>query len=175
MPVVKVTARATTRARIDNVALRRQLFGVGGTGGVSAYRDALAGEILRQGRSSSPVNDPLNALHRDGVVGTYKKSWKAHPDVVGWSAQARAGNTAHHAVYLEFGRKGSTKPQKFSWAKFPQKGVFWFVGRKFSWFNWTRPRPGRAIVQYAVRAAAARHPALCAEARANSPYRPGPL
>jgi hypothetical protein len=175
VPVIKVQAKATTRVRIDNAALRRQLFGVGGTGGVAAYRDALTGEVLRQGRASSPVNDPLNALHRDGVVGTYKKSWKAYTDVTGWSARALAGNTAGHAVYLEFGRKESKKPQKFSWARFPQKGVFWFVGRKFSWFDRTRARPGRAIVQRAVRAAAARHPALCAQARANSPYRPGPL
>jgi hypothetical protein len=175
MPVVKVTARAATRARIDDAALRRQLFGVGGTGGVAAYRDALAGEILQQGRAWSPVNDPLNALHRGGVVGTYKKSWKAATAVAGWSATAQAGNTARHTVYLEFGRKESKKPQKFSWKKFPQKKVFWFVGRKFSWFERTRARPGRAIVQYAVRSAAARHPALCARARANSPYRPGPL
>jgi len=87
-------------------------------GAVFRWRDEIGQEIKRVAISLSPVNDELNAQHRGGVVGTYKKGW-------GWDRRgsrghhviARVTNSAAHAQYVEYGRSASRKMQIFSWTE----------------------------------------------------------
>ena len=82
---------------------------------VSNWRDRTGEMIISEAQANSPINDPLDAEHRGGIVGTYAASWYwdryGNQHVVG----ARVGNVADHAIYVEYGRSASRKYQRFSW------------------------------------------------------------
>ena len=111
-------------------------------GGVYEWRDKVGEEIWREAISTSPVNEIDNAIHRDGVVGTYKRAWK-------WDrrgsnqhrVRARVFNTADHAAIVEYGRRASTKEQTFSWTEW--HGGIQTVGR-------TKARRGQKVLIHAT-------------------------
>lgn len=85
-------------------------------GGVYRWRDEIGKEIKAIAEATSPINDPLNAMHRGGEVGTYKFGWDwDRRGSSGHHTVARVTNSSDHAVYVEYGRSGSTKLQIFSW------------------------------------------------------------
>lgn len=85
-------------------------------GGVYRWRDEVGGEIKAVAEGMSPINNPANAQHRDGVVGTYKKGWDwDRRGSSGHHVVARVTNSADHAVYVEYGRSASHELQIFSW------------------------------------------------------------
>jgi hypothetical protein len=101
---------------ISNAAVITALNTPGGA--VYEWRDEIAKEIMATAFANSPVNDPLNAMHRGGVVGTYKASWDwDRQGSGGHHVVARVVNTADHAIYVERGRSGSSKMQIFSWTE----------------------------------------------------------
>jgi len=85
-------------------------------GAVSNWRDDIGDRVTTKAIVTSPVNDPMNAHHRGGEVGQFKRSW-------GWDRVGSNGhrvratiyNGAPHAEYVEEGRKPSFKQQRFSW------------------------------------------------------------
>ena len=74
--------------------------------------------------ANSPVNNPLNAMHRGGVVGTYKRSWSTTPPIT--SADGVSGsvsNSAAHAYFVEEGRGPALQTEQvFSWTGFKPPG-----------------------------------------------------
>lgn len=75
--------------------------------------------IVKRAKQLAPVNDPDNAMHRGGVVGTYKKSIAGdNVGTNGHRVRARIYATAPHAWYVEFGNwpgKPSGKVEAFTW------------------------------------------------------------
>lgn len=86
-------------------------------GPVYEWRDDTAGQIVLAAEATAPINDVLNALHRGGLVGEFKRSFTW--DAVGSNQvylRATVYNYADHALYAEEGRGPSSKQQTFSWA-----------------------------------------------------------
>lgn len=122
-------------------------------GAVYQWRNEIEDSILRRAYATSPVNNVLNAMHRGGVVGVFQASWvSTHVGSNGHRVRVTVENFADHAVYVEEGRSGSNKYQRFSWTKW--NGTIRSVGgRENPAGSGTRPRPGRHILKYAVNAA----------------------
>jgi len=138
------------RVTVDDFAIIQALNTPGG--GVFEWRDDIADEIVRDAREHSPINNPLNAVHRGGGVGEYKSSWFWTP----WGSnqhlvRAYIFNESDHAQLVEWGRR-STKGrgrERFSWAKAQPPGRI-IVTRG------TRGYAGRGILKNAVNRALAR-------------------
>jgi hypothetical protein len=89
-------------------------------GGVYQWRDRVGERTKIAAIDLSPVNNPGNAMHRGGVVGTYRKSWD-------WNRRGSHGhhviavvlNSAPHAQIVEYGRSGSGQQQVFTWTEYP--------------------------------------------------------
>lgn len=93
-------------------------------GAVREFVDEVTNDTFVYAVDSSPVNDPLNAQHRGGVVGTYAASWGTdRRGSRGHRVIGRVFNTADHALFVEEGRgpaftpivKGVGGGQRFSW------------------------------------------------------------
>lgn len=87
-------------------------------GGVYDWVNEVAARTLLQAEATAPVNSILNALHRGGDVGEFKRSFTFDNRGSGGRAHrvmARVINTSDHAIYAELGRSGSTKTQVFTW------------------------------------------------------------
>jgi hypothetical protein len=92
-------------------------------------------------KAAAPVNNPLNALHRGGVVGTYAASFHARRTTSPTSIGFVYGNRANHASVVEWGRSASNRRQRFSWTRYP--GVIASYSR-------TRARDGDHVIADAV-------------------------
>jgi hypothetical protein len=103
---------ASVKVSIDS----RSVFQAVGTPGGPVYewRDQTAKAITNRATATAPVNNPLNAAHRGGGVGEFKRSF----DWDRWGNQYAIGaiifNTSSHAVYAEFGRGPSQKVNAFA-------------------------------------------------------------
>jgi hypothetical protein len=87
-------------------------------GGVFRWRDEVGSETKAVAEATSPINDPDNAQHRDGVVGTYKAAWDWNRvGSGGHRVRAVIFNTSDHAVFVEYGRSSSSKLQIFTWGQ----------------------------------------------------------
>lgn len=116
-------------------------------GGVYEWRDRRGSTILDICELSSPVNDPLNCVHRDGIRGTYKFGWRGdRRGSRGHRMIARIYNVAPHAYYVEEGRSASTLTQTFSWTVWG--GRIRTIGGTIG--GGTSARPGRHILRDAV-------------------------
>jgi hypothetical protein len=122
-------------------------------GAVYEWRDDTGDWITDYARRTAPVNNPLDAVHRDGVVGTYRDSFYFSRYGNGHRLGARIGNIADHAIYVEEGRSASTQFQQFSWTKWG--GDIRSVGRGGWAGRGTAARGGRHILRNAVNARAA--------------------
>jgi hypothetical protein len=104
------------RVEVDDIAIISALNTPGG--GVYEWRDGVGHDIAMRAMITSPINNPLNAVHREGVVGTYKKSWAwGRQGSNGHRVRAIVFNSADHAEFVEFGRSASNKYQRFSWSR----------------------------------------------------------
>lgn len=87
-------------------------------GAVYEWRDRVMNDIEDRAWARSPVNNPLNARHRGGVVGTYKRGWRvSRAGSNGHRVRMTISNVADHAVYVELGRSASGKYQVFAWTR----------------------------------------------------------
>src|SRR4029079_18320733 len=99
----------SVRTVISNPLIIRALNTPGGSGGAYKEMERIRRSTLAIARGIAPLGNPENAMHRGGLVGTYKASFKS--DKRGSSGHyliRRMYNTADHAYYVEHGR-GSTK------------------------------------------------------------------
>jgi len=104
------------KVRIDDKAIISALNTPGG--GVYEWRDQIGQEVRSNAEGMAPINDPMNAEHRGGEVGTYKASFDFdRRGSSGHHVVARVLNTADHAIYVERGRSASWKMQIFSWTE----------------------------------------------------------
>lgn len=114
-------------------------------GPVWRYRELSMHAALTACIAGAPVNDPLNAVHRGGVVGTYKASMRS--DRIGsnqYQLRFNITNSAGHAGVVENGRAGSSKDQFFSWAGGVNPG-------KPEWHRRTGAREGTHHIEETVR------------------------
>jgi hypothetical protein len=87
-------------------------------GAIHEWRDEVGSQIKALAQARSPINNPMNAEHRGGEVGTYKAGWDwDRRGSSGHHVVARVTNSADHAIYVEYGRSGSRKLQIFSWTE----------------------------------------------------------
>jgi len=151
---------ATVRVNVKGATVISALNTPGGA--VYEWRDRLMNEIELDAFADSPVNDVLNAVHRGGVVGTYKRGWYSNRSGSnGHHVRLTVGNSADHAVYVEEGRGASSEFQVFSWTKWG--GETKWVGRATA-YNFRRAggrerggrgtgaRPGRHILKNSTNA-----------------------
>jgi hypothetical protein len=111
-------------------------------GAVHEWRDDTASKITNQARATSPVNNPLNAVHRGEVTGVFKASWSwDRRGSSGHHVVLRVENSADHAQYVEFGRSASTKMQIFSWTAW--EGGIYRVGGPRERKQRVNPRTGK--------------------------------
>lgn len=114
-------------------------------GPIYEWRDRTATVAIGNAQGRAPVNNPLNAMHRGGVVGTYRASF-------GWDRTGSHGhlvsatifNDADHAIYVEEGRSASLRHQTFSWTRW---------GGRIRTVDSTRRRPGTHVLMRSVEAA----------------------
>jgi hypothetical protein len=87
-------------------------------GAVYEWRDKVMHDIQDRAVLRSPVNNPANARHRGGVVGTYRRGWRtSRAGSNGHRVRLTVSNVADHATFVEFGRSASSKFQVFSWTR----------------------------------------------------------
>lgn len=116
---------------------------------VARWRDEVAIDVVNSCYAKSPVNNPLNAMHRGGRVGTFKRSWSWRRYGNGHTVGAVIYNSAAHAIYVEEGRGPAVgKWQTFSWREW---------GGDIAEVRNTRGRPGRHILARTAPAVVARH------------------
>lgn len=113
---------ANVRVTVSDRAIINALNTPGG--GVYEWRDEVGKEVKRVAETIAPVNNPLDAEHRGGEVGTYQRSFDfdrrgSH----GHHVIARVTNDAPHAIYVEYGRSSSAKFQRFSMAEVEIHGI----------------------------------------------------
>ncbi len=126
MANVKINSRSVSR-------------GIATPGGVLwEWRDTTGNQIKRFAQGLSPVNDPLDAAHRAGVVGRYKAAWVKTNGTASLSKlSVNVTNLAEHASVVEYGRNGSRKMQFF--ASRASGGVP-------RWHSGTRGRAGQFVL-----------------------------
>lgn len=145
-----------------------------GSAGVWRWRNKVLRSMEFQAKKIAPVNNPLNAVHRGGVVGTYKASFdKDKRGSNGYVLRGRLWNYSPHAQYVEYGRSGSSARQVFSWALanrvptakggIPFKNLTGFQGKQYrqpgvvyTWYH-TNAREGQHVLARAGRATARIH------------------
>lgn len=135
----RVTTKGITRASVQ--------FGLNGAprGPVWIYREFTMHAALVACVATAPVGNPLNAVHRGGVVGTYKASF--HSDRKGSNQSGlrfSISNSADHAAIVEFGRRTVFADQYFSWSRGKHPG-------KPGWNTRTRGRDGTHHIEKTVR------------------------
>lgn len=117
-------------------------------GCVRDFVDDLVEEARNYAVAASPKNKVANAMHRGGVVGTYKASWRTdRRGSNGSNVQGRLSNDADHAIIVEEGRSAAFKWQKFSWTKW---------GGGIQSVRSTKARRGRHIAAKAIEKASRR-------------------
>jgi hypothetical protein len=132
---------ADVKVHITDAQIIRALNTPGGA--VFEWSKERADQVRDTAVRNSPVNDPLDAVHRGGVVGVFKASWATIPRRHGHQVGFVVLNAADHAPYVEFGRTASTKRQRFSWRGFTPPGDIRTVTR-------TAGRDGKHILRDAA-------------------------
>ena len=107
---------ASVKVTIPSKAIIRACNTPGGP--VYEWRDQIGLAILHQAEATAPINDPLNAVHRGLIVGTYAASFGGdRRGSSGHHVIARVYNDAPHADIVESGRPAVYSNQGFSWTK----------------------------------------------------------
>jgi hypothetical protein len=134
-----------------------------GSGGVSREMNKMAKKVKLRAIQLSPRNNPLNATHRGGVVGTYQRSFNTRRYGNGHVIVRVIENTSDHAGVVEDGRR-STQWGNLFWSGDRWPGHYMNPDRKgydpsvrytyqrtipgpWETFGWTKK--GGAVMHYA--------------------------
>jgi len=118
---------------------------------VFEWRDDVAKTAIFIATVNAPVNDVLNARHRAGWVGEYKRSFGFdRQGSNGHRVRAAIYNEAAHADIVENGRRGSFRFERFSWTRHKPPG-------SVAVHEGTSGRPGTHLLENSVRAAVNLH------------------
>lgn len=101
-------AKVLTKVVISDVLVFKALNAPGGI--ITKDMNKTQKRIILRAQAKAPVNNPLNATHRGGVVGTYRASFKKKR----WGNKNQLHryvyNDAPHAIYVEKGRRSTRFP-----------------------------------------------------------------
>jgi|KBSMisStandDraft_5_1062788.scaffolds.fasta_scaffold346281_2 hypothetical protein len=99
-------------------------FALNSPGGVvNEWRNKVLREIKALCIANAPVNNPLNAKHRTGRVGGYKKSFNTNKGGSGHEVTGQVWNSKPYAWFVEEGRGAALNTtQRFSWKGFVPPG-----------------------------------------------------
>jgi hypothetical protein len=145
MPTIRFDT--TTKSTVTMRSVADQMNGVGGP--VWRWREATMNLAMMNAVLSAPINNPLNATHRGGAVGEYKRSFSSSR--LGsnqYQMRFTISNSAGHAKFVEEGRGASNRRQVFGWVRNVPPG-------SIQEFSHTRGRPGKYIIRRAVQSAVA--------------------
>jgi hypothetical protein len=106
---------ASARVNITKQSVYRAVNTPGGP--VYEWRDRMMHDTQDRATVKAPVNNPLNARHRGGGVGTYNRGFRTRRTGNQNGVGAVIFNDVAHAIYVEEGRSESTQFQVFSWTK----------------------------------------------------------
>jgi len=113
------------RVFISDAAIFQTTRNPKGSAGTARWMDRLALSTIAIAEKDAPVNNPLNALHREAPVGVYKASftWDRKGGTVAYLKRS-VWNTARHAGIVEFGRRSSRgrSVEVFTWNRFVPPG-----------------------------------------------------
>lgn len=90
-----------------------------GSGGVARSMNKTAKKVKLRAVQLSPRNNPMNATHRGGVVGTYQRSFKTRRYGNGHILVREIWNTSDHAAIVEDGRRSTHWGQRFWDSQWP--------------------------------------------------------
>jgi hypothetical protein len=123
----------------------------GGSGGVAREMNDWVKRCKLRAINTAPVNDPANATHRGGAVGTYKASFRSKRSGNQHVLSRAVFNIAPHAPYVEYGRRSTRFGDKFyskhwpGWPVIPGNNHIVFTPLKVmaqfgNWeqFGWTK-------------------------------------
>lgn len=113
---------------------------------VLVWREQAMAVAKKTAQTLAPVNNPLNAKHRGGTVGTYLASIYVERTGNQYGRGFRLGARAPHAAIVENGRSASTKDQYFSWSA---------AGGVARWYEKTSGRDGDHVIERAAESAVA--------------------
>lgn len=130
-----------------NINRRRASFWISGAPGTPVYnwREDAMRFSLNTAKSIAPVNNPLDAVHRGGKVGTYRRGLQTRRTGNQYGRGWLLSATAAHSIFVEDGRRSSNKAQYFSSSRKtpPGPGVP-------SWKYSTRARLGQKVIQRSI-------------------------
>lgn len=135
------------RTTITTATVYKALHTPGGN--VQQFATRVGRSATGKARQWSPTNDVYSAMHRGGVVGTYKASWYSKR-IQGnqHASKIEVGNRANHAIFVEEGRMPSWRRQAFTWRFGPsRRGYPWMYVGPGRRFKKTRGRAGRHILR----------------------------
>jgi len=137
----------TVKAKSNINANRTATWIAGGPGTpVYNWREATMALAISTARSIAPVNNPGNAVHRGGVVGTYLLGLGVARTGNKWGRGFALSASAPHSNIVESGRDASFKQQWFSWV--PE-------GSTPQWHDKTGARDGDAVIERSIATALA--------------------
>lgn len=141
-PFVRTRVRGRLRVVDSNLTRRNWQLWMNGPGGpVFLWRERTMRLALSTAQLRAPVNNPLNALHRNRGVGRFKAGLRsARTGGIRVGLGFRVSANAPHSVFVEDGRSASTRWQRFSWTRVP----------KIRWYGRTRRRRGTKVVYRSV-------------------------
>lgn len=157
--MVAIPRLGLTYDTISGVTIYKALHAEGGV--VDDWMDSIVQQLFEYSKAltvervgdGTGMNNPLNAGHRGGVVGTYLANW-------GWDSkgtnrrqsQRRFNNSSPHADIVEFGRPYVRRRQVFTWKDALGPGTF----RNGRWYR-GEPRPGGEVSTPRTRARRGQH------------------
>lgn len=115
-----------SRVVISDLLVIKALNTPGGSGGVWRWIEAVKRDTIKNAIRIAPTNDPLNAIHRGGVVGTYRASFRSDGrGSNGHFLRRSIYNTADHARIVEHGRRSTRggRWEVFYWSQHPGREI----------------------------------------------------
>lgn len=141
------TARASFSTEVESnitpTTIRFWLNGASPVGVVTLRMNLMADAALAFAIASAPVNNPLNAVHRGRVVGTYRAGIRMERTGNQYGRGFKLIGTADHSDIVENGRRASNREQYFSWTRSSPPG-------SMRWYTHTGFRRGRKTLQNAA-------------------------
>ncbi len=164
-----MATRVASRVYISDTLVVKAM-NEGGSGGVADDLNKTMKRVRLRAVMTSPVNNPMDATHRGGGVGTYSRSFKRHRWGNGKLILRGLYNDAPHAVIVEKGRR-STSFAEMVWAMdvwpghyitnkdgtrdFSTRYTYWAqggmhsFGKQWERFGWKGARVPGSILWYA--------------------------
>jgi hypothetical protein len=139
MPGDGIQIRTKVSSNINGTTVKQWLNGTTPPGVVTLRMNLMADAALAYAIATAPTNNPLNAVHRGGVVGTYRAGIRMERTGNQYGRGFKLIGTARHSDVVENGRSASNREQFFSWTRARPPG-------SMRWYTHTGARRGRRVL-----------------------------